>query len=723
MDIRKTSGLLRVFAVAAALLGVPGVGFGAGDELVLHVIVQSHLDPVWLWDRAAGTDAAIATMRTMCDVLDAYPEVHVTRGESWVYETVEQCDPATFARVKRHVAAGRLHVVGGTYVQPDCNGPAAVSFRKQYEIGGKYFRERFGIGPVKTGYNPDSFGHCAYLPKFLREAGCENYIFMRPQTHEKDLPTVFRWQSPSGEEVLVARIIGSCYNSDPDEGLLSYRLRETIDRADRRYGHAMCFIGVGDHGGGPARREIEWIAKHRGDYPGVKVVFSHPDAFFAALRASGVEPPLVVGELQHHAVGCYTALSRIKREVRLTEDALVRSGALLSEGEREAAWKTTAFAGFHDIYGGTCILSAYDDIFEGLAGVRARIRDAEILRTRRLNAALPPDPCQRLVFDNPGPEAFSGLCVFEPWINGAESYYSWSEAANATVRIRDERGDEVVFQRVPHDEKSERSQPRLVTHLDVPAGGRRILRLDYAGQAKAAPAARRAPAQPVPEFAFEVIDEETDTWSHSIKGYPPATRTMREAGDVRTVTDGPCLGETIRHFACPGGDVWVRTAHETGLNGVHLRIRAVWTGVRQVVKLSIKPPFKVARRTDGTPGGELVRQLDGEEFPLQRYLRLEGAAGEGLACVSADITAGDVQPDGTIRLTLFRTPYACHHGPHRGLAPLKSDLLPVLDLGVHDIDLVILREPTPADIAREVYRQTNPLVFSETTYGVKPILW
>ena len=32
-------------------------------------------------------------------------------------------------------------------------------------------------------------------------------------------------------------------------------------------------------------------------------------------------------------------------------------------------------------------------------------------------------------------------------------------------------------------------------------------------------------------------------------------------------------------------------------------------------------------------------------------------------------------------------------------------------------------EPTPADIAREVYRQTNPLVFSETTYGVKPILW
>ena len=29
--------------------------------LVLHVILNSHLDPVWLWNRAQGEDAAIAT--------------------------------------------------------------------------------------------------------------------------------------------------------------------------------------------------------------------------------------------------------------------------------------------------------------------------------------------------------------------------------------------------------------------------------------------------------------------------------------------------------------------------------------------------------------------------------------------------------------------------------------------------------------------------------------
>ena len=61
---------------------------------VLHVILNSHLDPVWLWSRAQGEDAAIATARTTCDLLDEYPEIHATRGEAWFYETVERFDPA-----------------------------------------------------------------------------------------------------------------------------------------------------------------------------------------------------------------------------------------------------------------------------------------------------------------------------------------------------------------------------------------------------------------------------------------------------------------------------------------------------------------------------------------------------------------------------------------------------------------------------------------------------
>ncbi len=93
----------------------------AQKKLIVHIILNSHLDPVWLWKQEQGIDEVISTARTACDLLDVYPEIHLTRGEAWFYETVERHDPATFARLRNHIAGGRLHVVGNWYVQPDCN--------------------------------------------------------------------------------------------------------------------------------------------------------------------------------------------------------------------------------------------------------------------------------------------------------------------------------------------------------------------------------------------------------------------------------------------------------------------------------------------------------------------------------------------------------------------------------------------------------------------------
>ena len=56
--------------------------------MIVHVVLNSHLDPIWLWNLEQGIDAALATARTACGILDDYPEAHVTRGEAWFYETV-----------------------------------------------------------------------------------------------------------------------------------------------------------------------------------------------------------------------------------------------------------------------------------------------------------------------------------------------------------------------------------------------------------------------------------------------------------------------------------------------------------------------------------------------------------------------------------------------------------------------------------------------------------
>ena len=45
----------------------------------VHLILNSHLDPVWLWRRSQGMDEVIGTARTACDLLDRYPEIVITR--------------------------------------------------------------------------------------------------------------------------------------------------------------------------------------------------------------------------------------------------------------------------------------------------------------------------------------------------------------------------------------------------------------------------------------------------------------------------------------------------------------------------------------------------------------------------------------------------------------------------------------------------------------------
>jgi alpha-mannosidase len=152
----------------------------------VHVIFNAHLDPVWVWPWQSGLDAALATCRSACDRLDANPDVVFSRGEAWVYQQIEDLDPALFARIRRHVEAGRWEIVGGWWIQPDCNLPNGFAFERQIALGLDYFREKFGTAP-RIAYNVDSFGHSAALPGLMRAAGQDRYVMMRPQHHEMNL--------------------------------------------------------------------------------------------------------------------------------------------------------------------------------------------------------------------------------------------------------------------------------------------------------------------------------------------------------------------------------------------------------------------------------------------------------------------------------------------------------------------------------------------------------
>jgi len=116
--------------------------------ITVHLICNAHIDPIWLWPWQSGLDAALATLRSACDRLDRHPDLYFSRNEAWVYAQIERLDAGLFRRIEKHVQSGRWNIVGGWWIQPDCNQPSGFGMERQIELGRKYFMERGAAGPA-----------------------------------------------------------------------------------------------------------------------------------------------------------------------------------------------------------------------------------------------------------------------------------------------------------------------------------------------------------------------------------------------------------------------------------------------------------------------------------------------------------------------------------------------------------------------------------------------
>ena len=353
---------------------------------VVHMIGNAHIDPVWLWGWQAGVDEVLATVSAAIDRCDEYPEFVFTRGEAWVYQQVERLRPDLFARIGPLIKDGRWFAAGGTTLQPDLNLPTEMALRRQIRHGQAYFQSRFNVQP-RIGFNPDSFGHPAYLPDLLVEHGYRGYVFSRPEPRQMEMPfSTFRWRGAGGAEIPAFRVIGG-YAYFATE--LREHIQTAIDNADPALGHTMCFYGVGDHGGGPTKAQIEWIRAHQHAFDGIELRFSTPEAFFNAITGNHDSLPLIEGELQHTFPGCYSVMSDIKRAQRHGEhllDQAERVATIWSADDAEragymaridTAWDDLLFTAFHDIITGTSTPHAWASC-RSMQG-RARIAAEEVI--------------------------------------------------------------------------------------------------------------------------------------------------------------------------------------------------------------------------------------------------------------------------------------------------------------------------------------------------------
>lgn len=332
----------------------------------LHLICNAHIDPVWLWDMEEGVSAAISTFRMAARFCEEYDGLVFNHNEVVLYEWIEEQEPELFARIQRLVKEGKWHIMGGWYLQPDCNMPSGESMIRQMEQGRLYFQEKFGASPT-TAINFDPFGHSRGLVQLMAKAGFDSYLFGRPGQGDCPLPDDdFIWVGFDGSRVMAHRSNG--YNTPM--GKAAARIQEWQENDGQRQELLTgCFLwGVGNHGGGPSKIDLDEIGRMiQKDW---KLLHSTPEAYFSErkrlCREQNRKEPEVERDLNAWAVGCYTSQSRIKQKHRSLEGELSVTEKMLSQAaargllaypmeELTRAQKALLFCEFHDILPGSSI--------------------------------------------------------------------------------------------------------------------------------------------------------------------------------------------------------------------------------------------------------------------------------------------------------------------------------------------------------------------------------
>lgn len=663
----------------------------------VYMIGNAHLDPVWLWRWQEGYAENRATLLSILDRLDEYDEVVVTSSSAQFYEWIEQSEPALFERICQRVREKRLVLCGGWWVQPDCNLPCGESFARHTLLAQNYFQDKFGkISTV--GYCVDSFGHSGMLPQILRLSRMGRYVFMRPAAHEKDIPAnLFLWESPDGTRIPTFRIPMS-YTAPGD---LSQRIDECAADHSGEFPGVMCFYGVGNHGGGPTIQNIESIRKKQEAAADLDIAFSSPEEYFMDVASSGCEPPIVRGDLQHHASGCYSAHSQIKRLNRLAENALlaaekysVMAGALAGApfpGEAlERAWKDVLFNQFHDILAGTSIERACEDAVHTYG-------EAISLAERAQNAAL-----QAVSFRVPIPriEGAVPLVLFNPlaWGVKGEFEFEWGTFAN-TQMPEDFCVYDADLRIIPHQvidpEVQMRRRVRVSFVADVPATG--YTRVTIAkGSPKAMPATD--PNDLLLENAFllveisrqtggiarlldkkrgrgllcadaavgTVIQDASDTWGHNVFSFHDTAGCFAPLRVFR-VESGP-VRSRVRVESRYGHSIlqqdFILYAHKDQLD---VRVSVNWQERLKCLRLDFPLALADAKATYEVPFGSMEKAANGQEEPMQNWVdlsgtHLDGGYGAGLTVLN-DGKYSAAALGNKLSLTVLRSPVFSHHVP------------------------------------------------------------
>jgi alpha-mannosidase len=588
---------------------------------------------------------------------------------------------------------------------------------RQGVYGQHYFKTKFGV-TASVGYNVDSFGHHGMLPQILAKSGMPYYVFLRPTPNEKGLPgRLFWWESDDGSRVLTFRIPYEYCTWGKD---LDKYVRRCIAELKDPFREIMCFYGVGNHGGGPTKENLESIQRLNNDLSFSKLMYSTPNQFFNTVSAQELPFPVVHDDLQHHASGCYAAHSGIKRWNRQAENLLLvaEKYAILADWltgqpyptEFGRAWKNVLFNQFHDILAGTSIEAAYDD-------ARNMYGESMSIASRALNNATQSIAWQIKIAPE---EGMKPIVVFNPhgWPSTVNVELEFGRLKEHDVLLDDT--DRQVPVQVVQSWATARGRNRLSFIADLPPMGYRVYRVvSRPVQSAVTPIQasdcvlendrfrleidpqtgyiaslydkhrqinvfRDAAARPV------VIDDRSDTWSHDVLAFHQASGAFT-ARSVKLVEHGP-VKSVIRVISEYGTSRLVQdiTMYRE-LEQIDVHVTVDWREQFKMLKLKFPMNLNFMKATYEIPYGHIERPVNGEEEPGQSWIDVSGEARDvdelyGLSLLNDGKYSFDVH-NKELSLTVLRSPIYAHHDPY---VPQPDHLYSFIDHGIQRFTYTLL---------------------------------
>jgi len=445
-------------------------------RFTLYFDSNAHIDATWLWREKETVQVVRNTFSSVLNMMNVRKDFTYTQSSAAYYDWMAQAYPEIYQDMLRQIKSGRWEVVGGMWVEPDCNLPSGESWMRHLLYSKRFFKNATGVD-VRIGWNPDSFGYNWNMPQFYANAGIDAFVTQKIGWNDTNVfpYRVFWWEGPDGSRILT--YFPFDYVNTVDN---PYRLVDWLRQFEANTGFSkmMMLFGVGDHGGGPSLDMLERIDRLQklDIYPTIE--HGTMTQYLDWLKSQDLSQIPVWDDelyLEYHR-GTSTTQAKMKESNRRSEDLLTNAekfsalstlyGGVYDRSDLETAWREVLFNQFHDILPGSGIRENYIDANEKYEDVR-RIGDHEIKQSlERIARSINTSKARRgkpvIVFNSLSWERTDVVTVDLP------------ETDDGDYAVFDLNGKEIASQTI--EVERYRRQVLFVAH-DVPSVGYRVFEL------------------------------------------------------------------------------------------------------------------------------------------------------------------------------------------------------------------------------------------------------